>query len=313
MTDHSAATVAGITPGPGWETRARRHRRLPGHDHRHGLVGPGRHGRAVAGCLGGGDRLRQRADLDPHRHPDADHCQRLPAAEPVEGEHRRVLRVGRPGDQPLSRLPDRLADDRRLHHRDGGRGAPARPVGARRVRLQFHEHLGLRGHRLRGGPDHAGDRRGRYQDHGPGPGQHGPGGVPDPDRPGDRRPGVRAGPPPRLGADHQGLVQPVRRQRQGRRGGRVPGRGVRLRRLGRHPVRQRGSQAPPGEPGPRRHPRRRPAHHHLHAVAGRIPGRPLAGQAPAGRRTTAPRWSPWPRCWAGGSGPRRWRCPSPCP
>jgi amino acid transporter len=54
---------------------------------------------------------------------------------------------------------------------------------------------------------------------------------------------------PRLGTVQQGLAEPERHRRQGRRGGRIPGRGVCLRRLGRHPVRQQGSQAPPGEPG----------------------------------------------------------------
>jgi amino acid transporter len=85
---------------------------------------------------------------------------------------------------------------------------------------------------------------------------------------------------------------------KGRRGGRIPGRGVCLRRLGRHPVRQRGSQAPPGEPGSRRHPRRRPAGHPVHAGPGRLPGRALAGQA-GGRRYQ------WHRDYRRGAGPGR--------
>ena len=171
----------------------------------------------------------------------------------------------------------------------------------------------LHRHRRRHGPHHAGDRGHRHQDHGPRPGQHGHGRVPDPDRAGHRRPGLGAGSPPRLGAHHPGLVQPQRRQRQGRRRGRVPGRRVRLRRLGRHPVRQRGSQAPPGQPGPRRDPGRRPAGHHLHAGAGRFPGRALARQAPGrlGQRHRAGRRGP--ARWAARSGPRRWRCRSRCP
>ena len=114
-----------------------------------------------------------------------------------------ALRMGRPGDQPLSRLPDRLAHGRRLHHRDHGRGPPARAFRARGVRLQFHGYLGLRGHWCGDGADHASDRRRRHQDHGPSPGQHGPGGIPDPGRPGHRRPGLGAQPPPRLGAVQQ--------------------------------------------------------------------------------------------------------------
>jgi len=37
----------------------------------------------------------------------------LPAAEPVERQLRRLVRVGRPGRQPLLGVPHRLADDRR--------------------------------------------------------------------------------------------------------------------------------------------------------------------------------------------------------
>ena len=88
-----------------------------------------------------------------------------------------------------------------------------------------------------------------------------------------------ARPPPGTLPDHQGLVQPVRDRRQGQRGGRVPDRGVRLRRLGRHPVRQRGGQAPPHQPGPGGHPRGRPARGDLHAGPGGAAGRGVAGEA----------------------------------
>ena len=60
------------------------------------------------------------------------------------------------------------------------------------------------------------------------------------------------------------------------RGSGLPDRGVRLRRLGRHPVRQRGSQAPAGQPRPGRGDRGRAAGHHLHAGPGGLPGRRLA-------------------------------------
>src|ERR1700743_2692131 len=51
-------------------------------------------------------RLRQRPDHHPHRDPDADHRQRLPQAEHVERQRWGVVRVGRPGHQPIPRFPD---------------------------------------------------------------------------------------------------------------------------------------------------------------------------------------------------------------
>ena len=72
--------------------------------------------------------------------------------------------------------------------------------------------------------------------------------------------------------DHQGLVQPHRDRRAGQPGGRVPHRGVRLQRLGRDDLRQRGGQAPPGQPGPGRPHRRRTARGHLHARPGGLQG-----------------------------------------
>ena len=199
----------------------------------------------VAGRARRGDRLRQRAGPAADRGPDDDHRERLPPVQHVERQLRGVVRVGRPGDQPLPGVPHRVADGRRLHHRHGRGDPAARPLGAGGVRLHLHRTPG------RGSPSAAwsgvvmlviavvgikitaktqvgmalveyliliGPRRGR--------------------------PGLGAQPPPGHAAHHQGLVQPVRHRRQGRRGGRVPDRGVRLRRLGRHPVRQRRGQAP---------------------------------------------------------------------
>ena len=51
-------------------------------------VRPGRVDRADPGRAGRGDRLRQRPDHPADRDPDADHRQRLPAAEPVERQLR---------------------------------------------------------------------------------------------------------------------------------------------------------------------------------------------------------------------------------
>ena len=86
-----------------------------------------------------------------------------------------------------------------LHHRHGGGDPAARPVGTGGLRLHVHQHLGA-GSAIgtavgRGHADHRGRR---HPHHGPRPGRHGAGGVPDPHRAGDRRPALRARPPPRL-------------------------------------------------------------------------------------------------------------------
>ena len=147
------------------------------------------------------------------------------------------------------------------------------------VRFHLDERLGVDRHRQRGRRGDAGHRRARYQDHREDPGRHGAGRVPDPDRPGRGRPGGGAQPSPGHAAHHQGLVQSVGYRRQGQRGGRVPDRGVRLRRLGRHPVRQRRGQAPAHQPRPGGHHRRSPARGPLHAGPGRVPGCGVAGEA----------------------------------
>ena len=102
------------------------------------------------------------------------------------------------------------------------------------------------------------------RDHRADPGRHGGGRIHDPDRLRRRGPGQRCcttiTAPSRSPAGWFSL-QRNRRARQ--HSGRAAHRRVHLQRLGRHPVRQRGSQAPPHQPGPGRHPRRHPAHRHL--------------------------------------------------
>ena len=82
---------------------------------------------------------------------------------------------------------------------------------------------------------------------------------------------------------HRRLVHPVRGRRARQPGRRAAAGGVHLLRLGRHPVRQRGGQAPPGQPRPGRDHRRGHPHRHLR------PGR----HGPAGHRLTAA--APGPR------------------
>jgi hypothetical protein len=69
-----------------------------------------------------------------------------------------------------------------------------------------------------------------------------------------------------------GMAEHQRRRRGGQRRIRVPRRGVHVHRLGRHPVRQRGSNEPLPQPRPRGHHRGCRARRHLHAVHGRNAG-----------------------------------------
>ncbi len=91
-------------------------------------------------------------------------------------------------------------------------------------------------------------------------------------------------------------------ERQGQRGRGLPHRGLRLRRLGRRHVRQRGGQAAPHQP--------RPGGHSSPSACSRSSTRwpRWACRAwcrrPGCRPTRPPRWSTWPRRWAAGSGPR---------
>ena len=183
--------------GPGDPARAGCDRRRAGHGHRHGLVRASGHHRPVACRARRGDRLRQRPDPAAHRGPHAGHRERLPPVQHVERQLRRVVRVGRPGHQPVPGVPDRVADGGGLHHRHGRGDPAARPLGPCRVRLYLHRHLGVDCHRQRGRRDDADHRRGRYQDHRAGTGEHGAGGIPDPGRDVDLGPGGGARPPSR--------------------------------------------------------------------------------------------------------------------
>ena len=138
MTDHSAATVAGITPAPGarlepdaigatQDTIIGMASSAPA-----ATVGLSLAALAVATAYGSGPILILTAI------PMLIIANAYRRLNLWKANTRRVLRVGRPGHQPVPGLPDRLADDRRLHHRDGGRGPAARPLGARGVRLHVH-------------------------------------------------------------------------------------------------------------------------------------------------------------------------------
>src|SRR6204780_2864874 len=93
--------------------RTRRDRARAGHDHRDGQRRPRGVSRADLSRARRGGRVRGRADHRADSDTDADHRQRLPPAEPVEGAVRRLVRVGGPVHQPLPGLHDGLADDHR--------------------------------------------------------------------------------------------------------------------------------------------------------------------------------------------------------
>ena len=116
------------------------------------------------------------------------------------------------------------------------------------------------------------------------------------------RPAGGAQPPPRYLPHHEGLAQPQRDRRPGQRRGGLPDRGVRVRGLGRRPVRQRGSQAPEHKPGPGGHSGRRPARGHLHARAGGPAGPGIA--VPAARSFGFRAGLRGAGGWAAVSGPR---------
>ena len=73
MTDHSAGTAAGIVTATG--TKLEPNAIGATQDTIIGMASsaPAATVGSVAGGPGGGDRLRQRADPDPDRHPDAHH------------------------------------------------------------------------------------------------------------------------------------------------------------------------------------------------------------------------------------------------
>src|SRR6185437_7156291 len=152
------------------------------HGDRDGQLGAGGVDRADAGGAGGGGGLRERAGDRADGGADADHRQLLPAAEPVERELRGQLRVDGPGDQPVLRLPDRLADDHGVRDRRGGRGRGDRPFGAGGVHLGHGEHLDRHRDRDRAVAGDAGHRGRGDQDHRPHPGLHGRHRVRHPDR-----------------------------------------------------------------------------------------------------------------------------------
>ena len=99
-------------------------------------------------ALGRCHRLRQRAGHRAHALPMliiANAYRRLNMWNANCGAS---LRVGRPRHQPLPGVPDRLADDRRLHHRDGQRRGSPRPLRPGRLRHRCHGRR-LAGHRHR--------------------------------------------------------------------------------------------------------------------------------------------------------------------
>ena len=145
------------------------------------------------------------------------------------------------------------------------------------------EYLAQRPHRHRGGGGDDGDRGRRHPDHRPGPGRDGGGRVRDPGRDVDLGTVLRARASPRHVPHHQRLVQPQRSRRAGQHRRRVPDRGVRLQRLGRHHLRQRRGQAPARRTraGPRSS--RSPCCRHLHGRPGGVAGRHLAEEPPGER------------------------------
>ncbi len=145
-------------------------------------------------ALGGGHELRQRTDHRHHGRADARHRVRLPTPQPVESELRRLVRVGRPRDRPVSRLHGRLVDGGRLRHRHGERCRGARSLGAGGLRRQRRERLGECRHRHRRRTRDAAPRRRRYPHHGPHPDRLRHRGVHDPRRFCDRRPRSRRQP-----------------------------------------------------------------------------------------------------------------------
>ena len=221
----------------------------------------------VASCVRGS------ADAGDHRDSDADHRQRLPAAEPVERQLRRLVRVGRPGDQPLSRLHHRLADAGWHAVRHAHAGHRHRPVRARGVQqaanskwpniiiatvvVAGHARISIVGIRI------------------------------------SARTQVGIGVVEYLIlivfavwgliwvlGHHAGTVRSRRRWfslhgigGKGGPGGRLPHHRVHVQRLGRHALRERGSPAPPGQPGPGRDDRGRRRGRPVHLVAGRPAGR----------------------------------------
>ena len=149
------------------------------------------------------------------------------------------------------------------------------------------QHRGQHHHRDRRRAGHAGDRSRRDPAHRADPGRHGHGRVRDPRRLRHRRAWcwswATIPAPSRSPAGWFSLPGSAARAAS-------PAgcccRGLHLHRLGRHPVRQRGSQAPAGQPRPGRRSSPSAAHRHLHPVAGRparrgVPGRLQAHAADA--------------------------------
>ena len=228
----------------------------------------------------------------------------------MERDLRRVVRVGRPRYQPLPGLPDRLADDRGLRDRHRGRGRRPRAVRARRDRLRYRQHLGLYRHRHRRDSHHTDHRGGRHPHYRAHPDRHGGSRVHDPGRLLGRRAARGPASPPRNLPGHQRLAEPVGDRREGQCRSRAAHRGLRLQRLGRHGVRQRGSEAPPRQSRPGRPLGRGTADCPVHAGPGRPAGRGIPGHAAVARLAGAGLRRPGP--WAAAAGPRSWPCPSRC-
>ena len=189
--------------------------------------------------------------------PDADHRQRVPPAEYVVRELRSVVRMGRPVDQPVSGMADRMGDDRRLRYRRGVRcrghrperaGCIHRPPAGRAVAGHRHRHRDHAGH--------AGGRDRRHPADRPHAGRDGRRRIRHPDRIRDHRPGTGIAARARHVPGHRRLVQPARNRRPWQPSGRAADCRVYLFWLGWHRLRERGSQAPPAESGAGGHPRR---------------------------------------------------------
>ena len=235
-------------PGP---ARAGRDRGGSGHDHRPGLVGSRGHDGGHAGRDGGYGCLRRRASCQccvPM--PMLILANMLPSAEPVERQLRRLLRVGRPRDQPLPRLHGRLDDARGCLTGTSSVVVVLSPAvlaifGDSAIKY-LAEHLALHRHH----PGHG--SRSRWS----------ASASPHAPRSAWRRSSTRScigisiwgadlrdRAPPRHVPAQQGVAKPERHRRQRQPGRGAAHRGLHVHRLGRNGLRQRGSEDRRVNPG----------------------------------------------------------------